>query len=94
MAYIRSMPYDYKKLKAGREKAGLNKERLAGIMGCTGALIGLIEKGERQNPETIKLFASKVKVKMEDIVISDEEFAEMRARDAAAAEEPEPRKRA
>lgn len=93
------MPYDYKKLKAGRERLGINKEQLADAIGVSGALIGMIERGERQGPENIKAFADKVKVKMADIVISDEEFAAMRTRDLELANptvpEPEPsRKRA
>lgn len=75
------MPYDYKKLRAAREKMGWTKELLGKLLNVTGAAIGLIEKGERQSPPTIKAFAKKVRIPMDDIVISDEEFALLRAQD-------------
>lgn len=76
------MPYDYRKLKAGREGKGWNQTELSERMKVSSALIGMIERGERQHPPTIKLFASKVGIDLADIVISDREFDAMRAEDA------------
>lgn len=76
------MPYHYKKLKAAREKKGWSKTDLGKKIDLSDALIGLIEKGERQGPASIKAYADKVGISMDEIVISDEVFEQMRAQDA------------
>lgn len=75
------MPYDYKKLKAGRERMGWTASHLASLLGVSSWAIGLMDRGERQNPPTIKAYADAVGLDMDDIQISDVKFARLRAED-------------
>lgn len=75
------MPYDFKQLKAGRERLGLTQTELADILGLTKQALSYIEHGLRQSPPTIKAYADAVRVRMKDIVISDEEFEALRVAD-------------
>jgi transcriptional regulator with XRE-family HTH domain len=77
------MPYDFKKLKAAREARGINQAQLAAKMRLTRAALSLIEAGDRQSPPTIKAYAKAVGIPLRDLVISDEEFEELRNNELA-----------
>lgn len=47
---------------------GLTKSHVADAIGVTVPVIGRVEIGENNNPETIKLMADFLKVPMEEIV--------------------------
>ncbi len=77
------MPYDYKRLKAAREAKGINQAQLAAKMRLTRAALSLIEAGDRQSPPTIKAYAKIVGIPLAEVVITDEEFEELRSRELA-----------
>lgn len=65
--------YDISKLIAERMRKGWTKAHLARIIGVDKAIIGRVERGTNQSPETVKKMADALHVRMRDLVIVESE---------------------
>ena len=76
------MPYDYKLLRASREKKGWTGPIAARKLGVTRQAISYMELGQRQSPPLVVAYAKVLGISVNKLVISEAKFRALQDEDS------------